>query len=443
MQNTFKGGIHPSDCKSITKDLAIEKITPPKKIIIPLSQHIGAPCAPLVAVGDRVFVGQKIGDSPSPVSAPVHSSVSGTVTEIKPCPHPNGSVSNAIVIENDYLEEVHESVKKKGDYKKLSKEELIAIVREAGLVGIGGATFPTATKINSCLNDNIDYLIINGAECEPYLTADYRCILEFPHMVIEGLKIMMKIFSVEKAYIGIEDNKPEAIKVLKSAAKDEKGIEIVTLHTKYPQGGEKQLVFAISGREVPSGKLPSAVGAAVFNLGTCIALYEALEFGMPSISRVLTVTGAGINTPKNIMAKVGTQFSYIIDEVCGGLKESAGKVIMGGPMMGTAVYSLDVPVIKGTSGILCLDQNEVEYQKNPECIRCGKCVDACPMGLLPSYINLFASNGNIEMADKYNALDCIECGACTFVCPAKIHLVQTFRVAKIRIGERRRAMASK
>lgn len=437
MSNTFKRGIHPGDRKELTKDIPVEAIAAPKTVVIPLSQHIGAPCNPLVKVGDTVYKGQKIGDNDTtPVSAPVHSSVSGKVTAIKPCQNANGGKMNSIVIENDFQETLDPSIKGHGALEDLSPEEIISIIREAGIVGMGGATFPAAAKIKFGLKQ-VDTVLINGAECEPYLTADYRAMLEMPEKVVFGLKAIMKAFGVNKGYIGVEDNKPDGIAKLTEAAKDEKDIEVMSLMTKYPQGGEKQLIYAITGREVPSGKLPAEVGCAVFNLGTAIAVANAIQEGMPCIERILTVTGE-VNQPKNVMAKVGTSFDYIINECCGGMKDGVDKVISGGPMMGVAQHNLEVPVTKGTSGILLSSSKVCGYVENPTCIRCGKCIEACPMGLLPMYMNLYASHGYIEEADKYNVLDCIECGACTFVCPAKIHLVQEFRVAKGRVQELRK-----
>ncbi|MGI6030392.1 MAG: electron transport complex subunit RsxC [Eubacteriales bacterium] len=440
MSNTFKRGIHPGDHKEITKDLQVEYIKAPQTLIIPLSQNIGAPCNPLVKVGDQVFKGQKIGDNDTtPVSAPVHSPVSGKVTAIQPRPNNNGGMMNSIVIENDYQETLDPSIAPKGKLEDLTPEEIIAAIREAGIVGMGGATFPAAAKIKFGLGA-VDTVIVNAAECEPYLTADYRLMLEMPEKAVFGLKAIMKAFGVDKGFIGVEDNKPEGIAKLTEAAKDEPNITVMSLQTKYPQGGEKQLIYAVTGREVPSGKLPAEVGCAVFNLATCAAVSDAIQLGMPCIERIMTVTGE-VNEPKNIMYKFGTTFEYIINECCGGLKDNVDKVISGGPMMGVAQHRLDVPAIKGTNGILCIPN--CDYAEDPQCIRCGKCIEACPMGLLPVYMNLYASHGCIPEADKYNVLDCIECGACTYTCPAKLHLVQEFRVAKGRIQAYRKEQQAK
>lgn len=442
MSNTFKGGIHPhDDGKGYAKDKAIERLAPPQVVAIPLSQHIGAPCEPCVAVGDEVKMGQKIGDSSAPVSAPVHSSVSGKVTAIAPGVNAVGNKVNCVFIENDFKDTLCEDIKPYGDIEQLTSEEIINVIRASGLVGMGGATFPTETKIRSCLQNKIDYVIINAAECEPYLTADFRVMVEQPEKVIYGLKALLKVFGLSKGHIGIEDNKPEAIAAVKAAAQNDPAIEVVSLKTKYPQGGEKQLIYAITGREVPSGKLPATIGAAVFNLGTCWALANAIMTGMPLFERVVSVTGPGIKEPKNLLVKVGTSFEYVIEN-CGGMNDNVIKVISGGPMMGFTQYTLSTPVVKGTSGILLLTDKEEKIEKNPQCIRCGKCVEACPMKLLPSYLNMYISKGRFNDAEDLNVLDCIECGACTFACPARLHITQNCRLAKGTILARRRAEAA-
>ena len=440
---TFERGVHPHAHKGISKDKPIEKLKAPAVVIIPLSQHVGPPCEATVSVGDRVLVGQKIADNSAPICAPIHASVSGTVKDIGMYNSLGGAKAKAIVIENDFQEERYPELVPHASLSEVSSEEIIDIAREAGLVGMGGATFPTAAKIRSGLG-KVEFCIINAAECEPYLTADYRLMMEQSGDVIEGLLALMKAFSLDVGYIGVEDNKPDAIALLtEAAAKADKKIEVVSLHTKYPQGGEKQLIFAITGREVPSGKLPAEVGAAVFNLGTCISLAQAIKTGMPCVERVVTVTGHAVNEPKNLLIKVGTTFEYILNEGCAGITEATTKVISGGPMMGVAQHTLDVPVTKGTSGILVLTKDQDKTVKTPTCIRCGKCIGACPMGLLPCYMYLYGNKQNLEGAEEYNTMDCIECGACTYVCPGRLHLVQTFRVTKLRITEARRAAANK
>lgn len=441
MENTFKRGIHPDGHKELTKDLKVEEIKAPEILYIPVSQNIGAPCTPLVKAGDTVFKGQKIGDNDTtPVSAPIHSSVSGKVKAVQMWQHATGAKVNCIVIENDFQETLDPSIAPKGDLENLTSEDIMAIIREAGIVGMGGATFPTAAKIKFGLGA-IDTVIINGAECEPYLTCDYRAMMETPEKIIFGLKAVMKALNVTKGVVGVEDNKMDAVELLKKAAEGEANIEIRALKTKYPQGGEKQLIYAVTGREVPSGKLPAEVGCAVFNLGTCCAVADAIQTGMPCIERNVTVTGL-VKQPKNLRVKMGTTFDYLINECCGGLADGADKVLSGGPMMGVAQHSLDVPVTKGTSGITVLSNAECNYVDEPTCIRCGKCVEVCPMGLQPLYMNLFGSHDRLEEADKYNVLDCIECGACAYTCPAKIHLVQQFRVTKQKVQQMRKEKAA-
>lgn len=439
--NSFKGGVHPHGHKEISKDMAIERLKAPKMLIIPLSQHIGAPCNPVVEVGDSVCVGQKIGDTDALVSSPIHSSVSGKVVDIRPYNNSSGTKVNSVIIENDFNDTVYEGVKPYGTLESLSQEDLVKISREAGLVGMGGATFPTHMKLKPG-GKVIDYVIINAAECEPYLTPDYRAMLEWPEKIIGGLRLLMKALGVETGYIGVEDNKPDAIKILTEHAEKDEHVKVIPLPAKYPQGGEKQLIFAITGRQVPSGKLPSEVGAAVFNTGTCIAFYNAVTTGMPLVERLVSITGHAIKEPKNLLIKIGTLMDYVINEGCGGFTEEPEKVIAGGPMMGVALFTTDVPVAKGTSGILTLTKEQDQNVEDPHCIRCGKCVESCPMGLVPYYMNLYGSALRIKEAEQQNVLDCIECGACAYSCPGKLNLVQTFRVTKLRIQEERRKAAA-
>lgn len=434
---TFKGGIHPGDFKSATKGKPVEKARPPATVVIPLAQHIGAPCEPLVAVGDEVKMGQKIGDSKGFVSAPVHSSVSGKVVQIGMTNHPLGRPVQAIFIENDGQDTWHEDVKPNPNYQDLSVDELRKIIREAGIVGMGGATFPTHVKLSPPPDKKIDYVLVNAAECEPYLTSDHRAMLERPRDVIEGLKIVMKVVNAPKAYVGIEDNKPDAVEAMKKAAEGEENIEVHALHTKYPQGAEKQLIKVFTGREVPSGGLPMDVGCVVQNVGTCIAIWEAVRYGKPLIERIVTITGSGVNEPKNMLVRVGTMIPEVIEQ-CGGFKENIRKLILGGPMMGLAQGSPDLPVIKGTSGILCLTDEEVQTWDIKPCIKCAKCVDVCPVSIMPLFIGSSVEQGMYDKAEAYNAMDCIECGCCTYICPAKRPLVQWIRMAKGDIAARRR-----
>lgn len=440
LAHRFKGGVHVPYNK-VTSKMAIETLPPAKIMVYPLSQHIGAACDSLVKAGDTVKIGQKIADTDAFVSAPIHATVSGKVTKIDYMPHPTLNSAPAIVVENDFEDSEHESLKKThADYKALSTEELISIIREAGITGMGGASFPTHVKIQSALKDNIDTLIINAAECEPYLSNDNRVILENCDELIGGIDILRHIFGLKNAYIGIEANKPQAIKVLNKAT-HKTGIRVVVLRAKYPQGGEKQLIKAVCNRTVPSGKLPSNVGCSIFNVDTAAAIYRAVVLGLPVMRRIVTVAGSGVEKPCNLNVRLGTPFSNIL-EACG-LKEQTKKIVMGGPMMGISQYSLDAPVIKGTSGLLCFTENEVESEKDAACIRCGGCVSACPMNLTPNYIAMHTKLRDFEACEKLNAADCIECGCCSFTCPAKIPLVQYMRLAKQNVIENRKRQVTK
>ena len=434
---TFRGGIHPP-CTKNTSDLAIEEMPAPANLAILLSQHIGAPCEALVKMKDEVKVGQKIGDADSFVSAPVHSSVSGTVTGIKPCPHPLGMTVQAVLIESDGQNTVDDSIRPRENVDSLSSSEIIDIAREAGLVGMGGATFPTHVKLSPPKEKIIDAVILNGAECEPYLTADHRVMLEKPADVVAGLDLIMRAVGVKKGFVGIETNKPDAIEALGEAVTDSglSDIEVIGLQTKYPQGAEKNLIDAILGREVPSGTLPFEVGVLVQNVGTACAMHDAVVKKMPPIERVLTVTGR-VKEPKNLKVRVGTPLRDVID-FCGGPEGPLYKVVMGGPMMGIAQYSLDVPVTKGTSGILVLSKEDSPYIEEEPCIRCGRCLNACPMHLMPCNITDAVAAEDWDDADKYGALDCVECGSCAYVCPASRPIVQYAKLAKSVIMARRK-----
>jgi electron transport complex protein RnfC len=434
---TFKGGIHPADRKKLTEKLSIVQLPAPEKVYLLMQQHIGAPCEPIVSVGDKVKMGQKIGEGKGFVSAHVHSTVSGEVIAIEPMLHPNGSKVLGVVISNDGLDTKAESLTNR-IWQDMDNKEILEIINEAGIVGMGGATFPTHVKLSPPPDKKIDYAIINGAECEPFLTSDHRVMLETPGEVITGLKIIMKILGLEKGYIGIEANKPDAIKIMKEHASKEKGIEVLILKTKYPQGSEKQLILAVTGREVPSGGLPADAGAMVHNIDTCTAIARAFVDGTPLMRRIVTVSGSAIKEPHNFAVRIGTPFRALFDAAGGFVKEPK-KIIMGGPMMGIAQYSLDVPVIKGTSGLLAFTAEDVMQKEERSCIRCGKCVDACPINLLPLYLNANAVKNNIDKCEELNAADCIECGSCSYVCPSKRHLVQTIRIAKQEVLARKRA----
>lgn len=429
MLKLFKGGVHPKDNKSLTANKPIEKAFLPQKVIIPVRQHIGAPCTPMVKKGDKVKKGQVVADNDAFVSGSIHASISGTVVDVSENLHGVFGKSLAIVIESDGLDEWVDGLPLKRDWEDLSIEELKTIIKNAGIVGMGGATFPTHVKLSPAKDKKVDTFILNGAECEPYLTADYRMMLEYTDRIVNGIKIVMKILGVSKAYIGIEDNKPDAAEAMRKALKDTP-VEVVVLPTRYPQGGEKMLIKAITKREVPSGGLPADIGVVVQNVGTVVAISDAVINGMPLIERVTTVTGGAIAEPKNLLLRVGTTFKEAI-EYCGGLKKSPEKVIMGGPMMGIAQFSMDTPIIKGTSGILALSKDEINESKESSCIRCGRCVEACPMGLNPSMLSILGEkNFYREAKEDYNLMDCIECGSCVYACPAKRNIVQYIKYLK-------------
>ncbi|MCT4661646.1 MAG: electron transport complex subunit RsxC [Tissierellales bacterium] len=433
---TFKGGIHPPHFKSLTEAKTVEKANEPKMVVIPLHMHIGAPCEPVVKVMDEVKVGQMIGEAKSFVAANIHSSVSGKVKKVADVKTPLGK-AKAVFIESDGKNELHESVKPKGSVESLSAEELLAVVKEAGITGMGGASFPTHVKLSPPKDKPIDVVILNGAECEPYLTADHRLMLETPERVVEGLRIIMKILGVKEGFIAIETNKPDAIEAIKKASEKYSNVHVASLIPKYPQGDEKRIINAVTGREVPSGGLPMDAGAVVDNVGTAAAIADAVTKGMPLIERIVTITGSAVKEPKNLLVKVGTSFSEVIEQ-CGGAKENIGKIIMGGPMMGLSQYTDDIPVIKGTSGILMLDESESKVPQAEACIRCGKCVDACPVHLQPLFLSQYAMKNLIDEAESMHVADCIECGSCSYICPARRPLVETIRLAKREVIARRR-----
>ncbi len=431
---TFKGGIHPAYNKHYTESLNIEDMAPVKQVVIPMAMHIGAPCSPVVNKGDKVKMGQLIGKAGGFVSANIHSSVSGVVAAVEKRLTSDGQMTMCVVIDNDFEDTPCDEIKSH-DIERLTKEDIKEIIASAGLVGLGGATFPTHVKLAPPEGTKIDHVILNGAECEPYLTSDDALMKEYPEKVIGGLKIIMKLLDQQKGYIGIESNKPAAIAAIEKLA--DETIEVYTLDTKYPQGSEKHLITAITGREVPSGALPSAVGCVVSNTATAASVYDAVMNGKPVYERIVTVTGSGIKTPKVLKVRIGTMISEII-EFCGGLTDDAKKVILGGPMMGFAQYTTDVPATKGTSGILCLNAKDAAIQEPSNCIKCAKCVGACPMHLMPMYIAAYSQKLDYDKAAEYNALDCIECGSCAYVCPAKRPLVSAIRVAKREITAKRK-----
>jgi electron transport complex protein RnfC len=436
---TFKGGIHIPPFKEQTELLPLKRAKEPNFVVIPLQQHIGAPCEPLVKIGEKVKAGQVIGSSQEFVSAVVHSSISGTVAGIETKLTPTGNKVKSIIIENDGTNESEGKIVSNASLENMTPKEILDIIRKAGITGMGGAGFPTHVKLSPPPDKKIDTVILNGSECESFLTSDARLMIEKPENVVFGLKAIMKVLGVKRGYIGIEDNKTEAIKSIKKTCEKEENIEVVLLKTKYPQGDEKRLINVITGRKVPSGGLPMDVGVIVNNAGTSNAIAEAILEGKPLYERIITVTGNGVKQPQNLIVKIGTSFKDVINQ-CGGYNKNPGKIIMGGPMMGIAQVTDDVPVIKGTSGILVLTEEESKPQEVLPCIKCGKCLEVCPVRLQPIYISKYSLKKQYDKADEYHALDCIECGLCSYVCPSKIHLVESIRLAKkVITGKRKKA----
>ncbi len=428
-----KRGIHP-DQNKISDNRRIEEVALPDKLVIPLSQHIGAQCSPLVKIGDKIEQFQKVGDSDSFVSSLVHSPVSGKVVSIGTHPNPSGKDGLAIVIKPDPASKKRELVKRK-DINRLEPKEIISIIREAGITGMGGAQFPTHVKLSIPDGKKADLLIINGSECEPYLTADSRLMTEHSDEIIKGTKILMKAIGVKKSIIGVENNKKNAINSLRSSLNTDT-IKIAELETIYPQGAEKVLIKKITGLEVPSGGLPIEIGAVVINVGTAFAVYEAVYFSKPLIERVVTVTG-DVKAPSNIRALIGTPFSHLIEK-CGGYDKIPKKLLSGGPMMGITQYTDDVPITKGCNGILVFNSKHVkmfEGYEEEDCIRCGRCLDVCPMNLEPTNIVRYAKSRKYGFAKLNHAMDCFECGCCSYICPSKIDLVGWIKLAKGKIIE--------
>lgn len=426
----YYGGVHPSERKEFSEHLALTRFPEPKTAVISMSQHLGAPATPIVQVGDTVKVGQKIGEASAFISAPVHSSVSGTVVAVEPRLHATrGGEVMAVVIESDGKNTLHESVKPNKGYEELTPDEIIEIVREAGIVGMGGAGFPTAVKLKP--NKPIEAVLLNGCECEPLLTADHRVLLEFADDIIYGLKAVLKTVDAQKGIIVIEDNKPDAIALMEEKLADCDNIEVVTAKTKYPQGAEKTLIKRVMGRTVPKGGLPADVGVVVSNISTVKAIADAIRTGMPLIERVATVTGEKIKNPGNYIVKIGTSVKEMID-YCGGTTDDDVMIKMGGPMMGFELTDLNVPMMKGSNGIIAIDTDKTQAV---ECIKCGRCVDVCPMELSPLYFAKYADEQNWQGMKDKNVMDCVECRSCEFICSSKIPLVSKIKAGKNAIRE--------
>ena len=434
---TFVGGIHPYDGKDMSKDKPIKDVLPKGELVYPLSQHIGAPAQPIVQKGDRVLVGQKIAESGGFVSAPVYASVSGTVKTIEPRRVVTGDSIMSIIVENDgQYEEV--AFQQRTSAEELSGEEIIGLIREAGIVGMGGAGFPTHVKLSPKEPEKIDYVIANCAECEPYLTSDYRRMMEEPEKLIGGLKILLQLFENAQGILAVEDNKPDCIALLKQLTKDEKRISVKALKTKYPQGAERQIIYATTGRKINSTMLPADVGCVVNNVDTLVAVYRAVIEGRPLIERIVTVTGDAINDPGNFRVRIGTSYSELVEEA-GGFKEQPEKIICGGPMMGFAMFGLEVPTTKTSTALLALSKDEVAASEPGPCINCGRCVEVCPGRVIPSKLADYAEHFNEEAFLANNGMECCECGCCSFVCPAKRHLTQEIKsMRKLQLAKRKK-----
>ena len=437
---TFERGVHPPDSKSYTNSKPIITILPKlgAELVFPMIQHTGAPCEVIVSKGESVLAGQKIGEATAFLSTPIYSSVSGVVKDIKKVTTMSGSECMTVIIENDAEMKECPSLGKPYDYLNMSKEEIIEVIKEAGIIGAGGAGFPTHIKLNPPPDKKIDYIIINAAECEPYLTSDHRVMLEETERIILGFQVMLSLHKNAKGIIGVETNKQDAIDALVNYCKanNVQNIEIVGLVPKYPQGSEKQLIFACTGRTVPSGKIPPDVGVIVNNVETVIAIHRAIFRGRPLMRRVVTTVGGALNEVGNFKVRLGMTYRDLIDAI-GGFKSEPYKLISGGPMMGMAIHTLDFPIIKTTSSILCLTREEAELPPERNCIRCGKCISHCPAGVMPQELNQYVLADQLDLFEKHHGLDCIECGSCSYICPAKRHLAQSIRTA------RRLVMASK
>ncbi len=435
---TFRQGVHPPELKELTEQKRIKRMPFPDEVVIPLSQHTGKPARVLVRAGDRVERGDKIGEADGFISAPVHASATGTVEEVGLWPHPNGTYSTAVRIKVEKYSAQTPRRKTVPDWQGLSAEEIREAVKDAGVVGLGGAAFPTHVKLTPPKGAKLDYLILNGCECEPYLTSDHRTMAEYPERIILGTRIMMMCLGVKKAMIGIEKNKPDAIAAIKAVLPDDLDITVKPLAVEYPQGAEKTLLDALLKREVPSGKLPLDAGVVVQNVGSIAAVAEIFETGLPLIERIVTVTGKGIQEPSNLIVPVGTKLRDLI-EMCGGLKDDAFEFVFGGPMMGSSQSNMDVPLLKGTSGVVVLAKSECRQEKTYPCIRCGHCLDSCPVFLNPQYMGSLARAGNYEDMNEHNLADCMLCGCCSYACPSNIPLSQLFQMAKVALWKRQSA----
>lgn len=426
---TFKGGIHPYEGKELTMDKPIETYLPKGELVYPLSQHIGAPAKPVVKKGDRVLVGQRIAEAGGFVSAHIHASVSGTVKNIEPRLTASGTKAESIIIENDGEYEVMERPAP-ANWQEMDRKGLLEVIQDAGIVGMGGAGFPTHVKLSPKNPDSIDYIIVNGSECEPYLTSDYRRMLEEPEKVVTGLEIVLHMFPQASGIIAIEDNKPEAIRIMKEQTADHPKIQVNVMKTKYPEGAERQLIYANTGRYINSGMLPADAGCIVHNVDTVTAIYKAVVEGVPLIDRIITISGDDIVDPKNFKVLLGTSLQELIEAAGGYLDGEPEKIISGGPMMGKAMFSTEVPAVKGSSAVLCMKKDEVAACEPSNCIRCGRCVAVCPGRVNPTKLASLAEHGKLDAFVEQDGMECCECGCCSYVCPAKRHLTQTIAATR-------------
>lgn len=431
---TFKGGVHPYDGKELSKDVAVRKILPEGELVFPVSQHIGAPAKPVVEVGERVLKGQLIAGADGFVSANIHSSVSGTVKKIEKRLVPNGSKVLSIIIENDNL---YEEYSYEPNNEPWSKDTIRKAVKDCGVVGLGGACFPTHVKLTPKDDISIDYVIVNAAECEPYITSDYRRLVEQPSEVIEGLKIVLKLFENAKGVIAVENNKPDVIENLKKLTEKEDKISVAELKTKYPQGSERHIIYAVTKRKINSSMLPADAGCIVDNVDTIYNIYRAVKFNKPLTERIVTVSGDGINSPCNLEVPFGTSHAQLVKEA-GGMDENVEKIISGGPMMGQAMFSLEVPVIKGSSALLAFKQDEISRAAMTNCLNCGKCAMVCPEGLICAKLAHAADANDMEAFVKMHGMECIECGTCNYNCPANRNITQSVRTMKRKVQAARR-----
>ncbi len=436
-KRTFGGGVHPYDGKELSKDKPMKTIIPTGEMVYPLSQHIGAPAVPIVKKGDRVIAGQKIAEAGGFVSAPIYATVSGTVKSIEPRRVVTGDMVNSIIIDNDGL--LEEVAYMPHDPDKLEKKEIIELIKEAGVVGMGGAGFPTHVKLSPKEPDRIEYVIANCAECEPYLTSDYRRMIEEPQKLVEGLKIILRLFDNAQGILAVEDNKPDCVKILTDLTQNEPKISVIALKTKYPQGAERQIIYATTGREINSKMLPADAGCVVDNVDTIVAVYHAVKEGKPLMNRIVTVTGDAVNDPRNFYVRIGMNYKDLIDEA-GGLKGTPEKIVSGGPMMGFALFDLNVPTTKTASALLCLTHDEVSALEPTPCINCGRCVEACPSRLIPTKLAVLSQHYDEEGFVANDGMECVECGCCSYVCPAKRHLTQSIKsMRKNVLGKRKKA----